>query len=121
VDPELADLVAASGDHSPVARQGADDHRLADQARIEQPLDRDEEGVEVEAADPSSDLVWLASQLHSGLPNTCTVKRAGGQVGGSQPVFCEKKKSSATERVSPDTAIGFWSLFSALIPKPCFA
>jgi hypothetical protein len=48
---ERAHLVAARGDHAAVAGRRADDHRLALERRVEQPLDRHEERVEIEARD----------------------------------------------------------------------
>jgi hypothetical protein len=51
-DPEGARLVARGRDDAAPALVPSDDDGLVAKARIEQPLDRHEERVEVEAADP---------------------------------------------------------------------
>ena len=48
---ERANLVARRRDDAALPGTPADDHGLSDQARIEQPLDRHEERVQVQAAD----------------------------------------------------------------------
>jgi hypothetical protein len=52
LDPQPADLVAGGRHHAAGAGPAADDHGFPFQRRIEHALDRYEEGVEVEAADP---------------------------------------------------------------------
>ena len=55
VDAELARLVGRGGDHPAHLGPAADDHRHADQRGVVEPLDRHEEGVEVEVEDGACD------------------------------------------------------------------